>query len=120
MCLKHRGALAGYGGGIYINESKALIRNNLIKNNRATYGGGISVDEYLSSDSPDLINNTIVKNEASYKGGGLYVNSYGVAPKMINSILWGNKAQLIHNLIVEFLRNFQVSRVVSQALVILI
>ena len=90
--LKTSGGYTGYGGGICLKEANVQIRNNLIKNNRANYGGGISVDEFSSSDSPDFINNTIVKNEASYKGGGLYVNSYGVAPKMINSILWGNTA----------------------------
>ncbi len=86
------GALAGYGGAIYLNSSKALIRNNLIKNNSAQFGGGISIDDYPSNASPDFINNTIVNNIASFRGGGIYANYVGVSPKMINSILWGNTA----------------------------
>ena len=86
------GTLTGYGGAIHLNSSKALIKNNLIKNNSAQFGGGISIEDYPSNVSPDFINNTIVNNVASYRGGGIYANYVGVTPKMLNSILWGNTA----------------------------
>ncbi len=91
--LTSTGGYTGHGGGIYLKDSKAQIRNNLIKNNRSSYGGGISTDNsYPGYVTTDFLNNTIVNNEASSRGGGLYVDPGGETPKMINSILWGNTA----------------------------
>jgi hypothetical protein len=74
----------GYGGGIYIENGTASLRQNLVLDNRATvpssgYGGGI----YLSHLTyADVLSNVVEANRgnppssstASY-GGGLYIDA---------------------------------------------
>ncbi len=54
-----------YGGGIYGTFTHACVRNNVIVNNEASYGGGIS------SFSGAVQDNVISSNSASWEGGGL-------------------------------------------------
>ncbi len=60
-----RNGLATKGGGINGNGTLATIRNNVICDNSAAYGGG------LFSCQATVENNTICDNSADY-GGGLY------------------------------------------------
>ena len=80
-----------YGGGFYINNSsKILIRNCIIKNNKATYyGGGI----YVYNSSPRIISNLIINNEAGNSvAGGIYISGSGSAPKIYNNTIARNKS----------------------------
>ncbi len=105
------GVLSGFGGGIFLYSSKAVISNNLIKKNKAGVGGGINIYDYPGSSYPTLINNTIVNNVALSKGGGFNRDTEeGKDPKIVNSILWGNKAPLnsqINNLAIVSYSNVE-------------
>lgn len=109
-----------FGGAFHIyNFHKILIANTIIYNNKAMYGGGISIYSatggtpkivntllvfnesvyngggfYIYNSNCDILNNTISRNKcsSSYYGGGLYVytNSYQV--NVYNSIIWDNSA----------------------------
>jgi parallel beta-helix repeat protein len=56
----------GYGAGIYCGSSSPTIRNNIIRDNRASRGGGIAC---LNHSSPIVENNTIADNYGSDTGG---------------------------------------------------
>jgi hypothetical protein len=77
------------GGGLYIYQSVATVRDNTILNNNATsYGGGV----YTVMSPTDLEANTILGNGASQDGGGLIVG--GCAPfTLTNNIIARNSAQ---------------------------
>jgi hypothetical protein len=91
----------GYGGGLYIGEGTASLRQNLILDNLAHalwsgYGGGV----YLQSlDHADVLTNVIEANRGnppgshygSY-GGGVYVNA---CPSMTLSgnLIMGNSSR---------------------------
>ncbi|MBN2613000.1 MAG: T9SS type A sorting domain-containing protein [Bacteroidales bacterium] len=64
-------------------NSLGKIINNVICNNKASYGGALG----LSSTAPDLVNNTISNNRAG-EGSGIY--SYFSSPSVTNSIIYGN------------------------------
>ncbi len=85
---------AASGGGIYITGSnKARLQNCLIRDNSAGRdGGGISANWYSESK---IAGCTITDNRVAAKGfgGGLYC-SYGSYANIINSIIWGNNADL--------------------------
>ncbi|NMB63291.1 MAG: hypothetical protein GYA16_00305, partial [Spirochaetes bacterium] len=71
----------------HINSSdhfNGQFQNNLICQNKALTGAGIG----LCATNPELVNMTIADNYADIIGGGIY--SYHSAPKVINSILYGN------------------------------
>ena len=76
------------GGGIFCKESSPEIINNIIENNNASYGAGISC---LSNASPLIENNTIKNNSAVENGGGIdsYLNS---DPQIINNLIENNYA----------------------------
>ncbi|MGA7720024.1 MAG: T9SS type A sorting domain-containing protein [Ignavibacteriaceae bacterium] len=80
-----------YGGGIVLNYTNAIVRNNIIFQNSGgeDYGGGaIWVNRNLSS--PKLIeNNTIVGNSTTTTGAA-YNDSYGTNTILRNNIFWGN------------------------------
>ncbi len=76
------------GGGINLIWSTAKIVNNLIYNNSATNGGGISILD-TSKCETIIINNTIVQNSADI-GGGIY--NYKDSCIVLNSIIYDNSA----------------------------
>ncbi len=81
-------------GGIILNNSRAMVINNIIANNTmfgGTHSAGLSV---LNYGQPVIVNNTIVNNHSVNKGGGLYFDntSAGQNPSIINCIVWGNTA----------------------------
>jgi len=62
------------GGGIWIENAQAVIKNCIIKNNSAVKGGGIYVGydnahSYLNNGI--LLNSVVIKNTSEYEGGGI-------------------------------------------------
>jgi hypothetical protein len=78
------------GGGLSLLRAGGIYQNNVLRNNYAYRGGGVSIG-YTNevSDTAIFINNTITDNEAGY-GGGVHVQSSKSV--IINSIVWGNVA----------------------------
>ncbi len=70
----------GICGGTSQNRSRATVRNNVIVNNSARFGGGIAHCDGL------IENNTIRGNSAELRGGGVYDCDRTVQ----NCIIWGN------------------------------
>jgi parallel beta-helix repeat protein len=77
------------GGGIFVvNDSSALIIQNLIVANSATQGGGI----YLlvpEGQNPILVNNTIVAEPGLIQGGAVWVGGFDDGVQFFNNILVG-------------------------------
>ena len=95
------------GGGIYITRANATIRNNIIKNNRASLanwsgGGGImlncSSSTITENEIASNIANAIVSNIADgAKGGGIFAAGTGfsgtlIAPVISKNSITGNVA----------------------------
>jgi len=78
------------GGGILLYNTGGKYQNNVVMENQATQGGGISVWDNQGKQ-PVLINNTITGNSSTNYGGGLYLSSANAV--VINTILWDNTAQ---------------------------
>ncbi len=72
-----------HGGGLDLSTA-GLFVNNLVVENTADFGGGMSVDD--DAGPPVLLNNTIVDNAALY-GSGLDIHE-GV-PVLTNNIITG-------------------------------
>lgn len=93
-----------YGGAIVLNYTGAVVRNNIIYNNRVyqavtgaqTFGGaGIWVLSNLGNTPKLIENNTIVGNHSSGggssaagRGGGILV--WATSIQATNNIVWGN------------------------------
>ncbi len=58
------------GGGIFCSSSSPILKNIIITDNRASYGGGGIY--CFDNSSPSLENVTITDNSASVYGGGIY------------------------------------------------
>jgi predicted outer membrane repeat protein len=64
-----------YGGGFYINDSTAIVRNCIITRNRATsYGGGAALSYRAWLQSFDSV---FSENRSEYAGGGLAILTMG-------------------------------------------
>jgi len=71
-----------YGGAVYLS-SKALIKDSILEDNEAEYGGAI-----LCSDAKlTLINTKITNNTASVNGGGIYLSKKTMCLKEGTKIL---------------------------------
>jgi len=84
---------SGKGGGVYMFSSCMSSYNNILNNNRSTYGGGFYLNGDPSrADMPFAVffNNTIVSNTCKNAGGGLFARNSRVL--IINSIIWNNFA----------------------------
>ena len=63
------------GGGLSLFKMGGKYQNNVIQNNSASHGGAISITDAIQvSDTAIIINNTITENEATF-GGGIYQQS---------------------------------------------
>lgn len=97
-----------YGGGIVLNYTGAVIRNNVIYNNRAyrpvpsapTFGGGgLLILENFAGAGKLLENNIIAANSSSGSGaspagrGGAFV-IWNTTVTARNNIIWGNTQTL--------------------------
>jgi len=99
-------SLSCLGGGICVWHGGGIYLNNVIGNNKGTFGGGAYLGKNNSDSLSLLINNTIINNESEY-GGGLYLLEADAV--VMNSILWGDSAangpeiyQLESNLVVRY------------------
>ena len=78
-----------YGGGIQnVHQSRLILKNSIVKANRARCGGGIANDV---NTSPQLVNVLICGNIATSYGGGVY--NQIANPKHTNVTITGNKAE---------------------------
>lgn len=77
------------GGGMELFNCGGKFQNNVIVDNQAIHGGGITIVNN-SGEPPVLINNTITGNKATTNGGGLYLADAKAV--VINTIIWGNTA----------------------------
>jgi hypothetical protein len=109
------GSSNGGSGAIDIYHIAPVLRNNLMVNNSALRGGAMWIESVLNNlddkgrsgylslsqrkddgsgesipDVPFFENNTIINNSATLFGGGLYI--IGIAPQLMNTIIWGNTA----------------------------
>jgi len=80
----------GMGGGIWCYRYSPIITGNFISGNTAEYGGGIASLE--ESGSHTIRNNIIVMNHAASHGGGIYC-SYS-DPTITNNTLTWNSADV--------------------------
>ena len=82
-----------YGGGIVLNYSGAVVRNNVIAKNSGgqDYGGG-GLWLNGSGAKPRFIeNNTIVNNSSTTYGGGIDAH-FGSSGNYRNNVVYGNTA----------------------------
>ena len=85
---------ADWGGGISCDNSDLVIVNNIITKNRADvswggYGGGISASGLFSTLT--ITNNVIAGNTTIYEGAG--ISLYGAIATVTNTILWNNNGE---------------------------
>ncbi len=59
----------GRGGGVYADEGRLVLQDNLVEENSAFFGGGV----FLHTSSGAVTGNRIISNTAVRRGGGLYV-----------------------------------------------
>jgi len=82
------------GGGVYVYQSDAVLRDNLVRGNTAYIGGGVCLYESAAS----LTGNTIQTNTAKYSmgggaaGGGVYL--YASDATLRNNTIRDNAAEL--------------------------
>lgn len=85
---------ATQGGGIWIvNQSDALIIQNLIYNNTAQQGAGVYFLVPSGDTGPTLVNNTIVGGSDSSQGVALYADGFDNQVRLFNNLLIGSSAQ---------------------------
>lgn len=77
-----------FGGGVFMNNSSAAVRNCTITGNHADFGGGV----WSSGDSPDFVNCTFLNNTSESPGGGARIVSGGQVASFYNCRFFGNDA----------------------------
>jgi hypothetical protein len=86
---------SGYAGGVVLNWSRGLVRNNIICHNTTTgqYGGGGMMIWQAPRNGAIVENNSIVNNTSSADGGGITmsVTDASTIPVVRNNIIWGNR-----------------------------
>ncbi|TVR76796.1 MAG: hypothetical protein EA409_12905 [Saprospirales bacterium] len=58
------------GGNIFLSNSSPVIRNCIIRNGIASYGGGVTI---LSNSSPSFENVAFINNSSTAHGGGIHI-----------------------------------------------
>ena len=80
---------ATYGGGIVIEDAdSSRIESNTIENNVVTQGGG-GIDVYLNARP--TISHNIIRNNSARMGGGIMSES-GSLPRVTETVIQGNSA----------------------------
>ncbi len=89
-----------HGGGVYVADATAYIRNNLILNNVASLGGGISL---INGSATYVDFNTIYNNDSTYVftggqrfGGGIHIESTVHDAVVRNNMILANGAHQIY------------------------
>jgi hypothetical protein len=81
---------AARGGGIHmVNQSDALIVQNLIVGNSAGEGGGVYWLVPSGARGPRLVNNTMFDNQATVAGHGsaVFADGFDAAAVLVNNVL---------------------------------
>jgi hypothetical protein len=80
-----------YGGGLVLNYTGAVVRNNIFYKNSGgeDYGGGGIWVNNVNANPRLIINNTILENSSTRGGGGVYIMGSATA-EMRNNIVYGN------------------------------
>jgi L-ascorbate metabolism protein UlaG (beta-lactamase superfamily) len=89
---------SGYAGGIVLNWSKGIVRNNIIIHNTTIgqWGGGGIMLWQTPQSGGIAENNTIINNTSSTTGGGIEISVADATtiPIIRNNIVWGNRQAL--------------------------
>jgi len=84
---------SGSGGGIYCYYSTLhaapIIVDNIIVDNFAMGGGGISCKQALNGHYPTIVGNTIARNTGNNTAGGIWIFS-STSPVIENNTFYGN------------------------------
>jgi hypothetical protein len=84
-----RNNYAEYGGGIScLDFSTAVISGNTFKENMAGFGGGLNIEHH---SNPSIVGNTIFENSAEIDGGGIRC-FYGSSPPISGNEIFLNNA----------------------------
>ncbi|MFN0135640.1 MAG: right-handed parallel beta-helix repeat-containing protein [Phycisphaerae bacterium] len=78
---------AAQGGGLALQGASPAIVNCIFVGNTAATGTGGAI--YSTAGSPLLLNCSLASNSAQ-SGGALWYSGIATAPRVANSILWGN------------------------------
>ncbi len=90
--IRGNSAPGSQGGGIWIvNDSDALILQNLFYANNASQGGAIYFGVPSGSRGPYLVNNTFAANSAS-QGAAVYADGFDAQALFYNNLLVGPTA----------------------------
>jgi hypothetical protein len=87
---------ASAGGGIYVvgNADYTVIRNNKIRSNQGTLGGGITIGQgepgLASNTGIQIRNNHILKNGGIDSGGGVTIHSDATSYRIEDNLIMGN------------------------------
>jgi hypothetical protein len=85
---------AASGGGIsMVNDSPALIVQNLIYENTADQGAGIYFSVPSGSVGPTLVNNTIANNTITQQGSAIYATGFDNQVQFFNNLMIGQRGQ---------------------------
>ena len=92
---------AGMGGGLYAYNSTITISGGTIENNKATYGGGVALNNSRFNDKEPLIRNWKVIGNEAYKtksgnggiGGGIYLESVLMNVSDGSNKIYNNQAE---------------------------
>lgn len=80
------GAFAGWGHNSTTTKYVTITNSLFYANASNSWGGAISGNQMY----PTITNCTIADNEADHSGGAFYGQMYSEAPRIRNSICWGN------------------------------
>jgi hypothetical protein len=75
------------GAGLFLEDSKSYLFNNIFAKNNAAQDGGAIYMDYVPGQL-EFINNTVVLNTATSEGGGLYLSAANT--NIVNSIFYNN------------------------------
>jgi parallel beta-helix repeat protein len=92
--ISHNSSSGGQGGGIYIvNDSNALIVQNLFYANTGSQGGAIYFLVPSGSVGPVLVNNTIVGGSGVTQGSAVWAGGFDNQVSFYNNLLIGLSGQ---------------------------
>ncbi len=92
--ISHNSSGGGQGGGIWIvNDSNALIVQNLFYANTASQGGAIYLSMPSGSIGPVLVNNTIVGGSGVSQGSAVWAGGFDNQALFYNNLLIGLSGQ---------------------------
>lgn len=85
-----------HGGAVHVDESQAVIRDCVFRDNHADYGAAVAA---LDASQVTLEGCLIVDNRAGREGSGLYVTGVGTQAAVTGCTLVGNREQLNHGVV---------------------